>query len=170
MHPLMAPLGLLAFLAMSQGAAAAVNDDVAQLQALENKFATAFANKDVAAMMSLYAPGNSLFVFDVVGPPGAYSSWDAYREAWTHFFAMFKGPVHSTISNLHIETSGDIGYGRSLQHVSGVRKDGKTYDITARVTDVFRKIDGKWLIVQEHASLPIDRDTFKPILHASAPK
>ena len=28
--------------------------------------------------------------------------------------------------------------------------------MTVRVTDVYRKIDGKWLIVQEHVSVPID--------------
>jgi hypothetical protein len=38
-----------------------------------------------------------------------------------------------------------------------------------RVTDVYRKIDGKWLIVQEHISLPIDRSTFTPMLHLSLP-
>jgi hypothetical protein len=37
------------------------------------------------------------------------------------------------------------------------------------VTDVYRKIGGKWLIVQEHVSLPIDRDTFTPMLHLSLP-
>jgi ketosteroid isomerase-like protein len=117
--------------------------------------------------MAVYAPGKS--VFDLVGPPGAELSWDAYREAWTHFFAMFSGPVHYTISELDVAASGDIGYGRSLQHVSGMRKDGKPYDITARVTDVYRKINGKWLIVQEHASLALDRKTFTPILHSSLP-
>ncbi len=145
------------------------SDDLSQLRALETRFETAFNNKDVDAMMSVYAPGKSLFVFDVVGPPGAEPSWDAYREAWTHFFAMFNGPLHYTISDLVVAASGDIGYGRSLQHVSGVRKDGKPYDITARVTNVYRKIDGKWLIVQEHASLALDRKTFTPILHSSIP-
>ena len=38
-----------------------------------------------------------------------------------------------------------------------------------RVTDVYRKVGGKWLIVQEHLSLPLDRDTFTPMLHLSLP-
>ncbi len=161
----LAPLCLLAFMAVSMRASAMPNDDLAQLRALETTVEAAFANKDIAAVMAAYAPGNSLFVFDVVGPPGVYSSWDGYRDAWMHFFAMFPGALHYTISDLDIVASGDVAYSRGLHHVSGMRANGKSYDITARVTDVYRKIDGKWLIVQEHASLPLDRRTFTPILH-----
>jgi len=31
--------------------------------------------------------------------------------------------------------------------------------LTVRVTDVYRKIDGKWLIVHEHVSVPVDIKT-----------
>ena len=30
------------------------------------------------------------------------------------------------------------------------------------MTDVYRKTDGKWLIVQEHVSVPVEIDTGKP--------
>jgi ketosteroid isomerase-like protein len=36
-------------------------------------------------------------------------------------------------------------------------------DMVARVTDVYRKTDGKWLIVQEHVSVPIDFSSGKPM-------
>jgi len=32
------------------------------------------------------------------------------------------------------------------------------------VSDVYRKIHGKWLIVQEHVSVPVDLNTGKPDL------
>ena len=150
---------------MPARAQATADDDVSQLRALETAVATAFGNKDADAAMAAYAPGDSLFVFDVVGPPGIYFNRDAYREALKRFFASFSGPLRFTISDLHVETSGNVAYGRSIQHVSGVRaKDGHALDYTVRVTNVYRKIDGKWLIVQEHVSLPIARTTFTPIL------
>jgi ketosteroid isomerase-like protein len=34
-------------------------------------------------------------------------------------------------------------------------------DMTVRVTDVYRKQDGRWRIVQEHVSAPIDLATGK---------
>ena len=71
------------------------------------------------------------------------------------------------MSDLELEVSEDVGYSRSLQRVSGVHaKGGKPFDYTVRVTDVYRKIGGKWLIMQERLSLSIDRNTFAPMLHA----
>ena len=146
------------------------SDDLSQLRMLETTLAAAFNDKDADAAMVVYAPGKSLSVFDVVGPPGAYFTWDAYREALKRFFATVRGPLRFTVSDLHVEASGDVGYGRSLQHVTGVRaKDGKPFEYTVRVSNVYRKLDGKWLIVHEHVSLPLDRDAFTPILLASLP-
>jgi hypothetical protein len=33
--------------------------------------------------------------------------------------------------------------------------------LSVRVTDVLRKVNGKWLIVQEHVSVPVDLATAK---------
>ncbi|MBV8333204.1 MAG: nuclear transport factor 2 family protein [Candidatus Eremiobacteraeota bacterium] len=135
--------------------------DLTQLRALEDAFAKGMNAKDVDAVMAVYAHGGSLFVFDVVGPPSAHVGWDAYREAFTNMFAAIEGPLRFTMSDFEADVSGDVAYGRSLQRVSGIHaKSGKTFDYTVRVTDVYRKIGGSWLIVQEHLSLPIDRTTF----------
>jgi len=144
--------------------------DLSQLRALETAVEKAFNNKDLDALMGAYASGDSLFIFDVVGPPAVYFRWDAYRDAFAHFFASFSGSLRFILSDLDVTASGDVGYGRSLQHVTGVRaKDGRQLDYTVRVTNVYRKIDGKWLIVQEHVSLPLDRNTFTPLLDYSFP-
>jgi ketosteroid isomerase-like protein len=165
---LLASLGLLALLGMPPRASADPNDDLSQLRMLESRFATAMNNKDLDAVMAVYAPEKSLFVFDVVGPPSVHFGWEQYREAFKQMFLAISGPIRLTMSDLDIEIGGDIGYSRSLQRVSGVRaKDRKPFDYTVRVTDVYRKIGGKWLIVQEHLSLPIDRSTFTPMLHLS---
>jgi ketosteroid isomerase-like protein len=170
MQKFIASMGLLALFATPTGAPASQNDDVSQLRALERTFATAMTNKDLDAVMAVYAPGESLFVFDVVGPPSAHSGSDQYRDALRRMFAAIDGPLRLTMSDLQIDVSGDVGYSRSLQRVSGKHvKGGKPFDYTVRVTDVYRKIDGKWLIVQEHLSLPIERNTFTPILQSSVP-
>jgi len=76
--------------------------------------------------------------------------------------------MRGALGNLDIQVSGDVGFGRSLQHIAGsVGKDGKLVAYTVRVTNVYRKIGDKWLIVQEHASLPLDRNTFTPLLDSS---
>jgi len=147
---------------------ASPRDDLSQLHRLEAAVSDAFNSKDVDALMAVYASGKALFVFDVMGPPGSYLSWDAYREALQHFFESISGPLHYTMSDLEIEASGDVAYSRSLQHLSGVHtKNGIPFDYTVRVTDVYRKFDSEWLIVQEHVSLPLARGSFSPLLHSS---
>ncbi len=37
--------------------------------------------------------------------------------------------------------------------------NGKALELTVGVTDVYRKINGKWLIVHEHVSVPVDPNT-----------
>ena len=127
------------------------------------RFVDAFKAKDVARIMSVYVPSETLVVFDVV-PPRQYVGWNAYKKDWEDFPALFDGPINVELTDLHVTTVGSLGYGHSIQRVSGAMRDGKTLDLTVRVTDVYRKIGGKWLIVHEHVSVPVDLTTGKPDL------
>ena len=61
-----------------------------------------------------------------------------------------------------------LSYSHSIQRVSGTETKGWPIDLTVRLTDVYRKINGNWLIVHEHVSVPVDLNTNKPDL-ASKP-
>ena len=142
-------------------ALAATSGDEAKIRALEAHFAAAFNARDVDAIMKVYIPDESLFVFDVV-PPRQYVGAKAYRKDWQDFLATFKGPVKFELSDVAVSTDGTIGYGHSIQHTMGTDTKGKPVDFTVRVSDVYRKINGQWLIVQEHVSVPVNFDTGKP--------
>ena len=141
--------------------------DEAAIRALESQFAAAFKAKDIDAIMKVYVPDESLLVFDVV-PPRQYAGAKAYRKDWQDLFGMFPGPLKVEISDLHVVTDRTLGYGHSIQHLSGADARGQTIDLTVRVTDAYRKIKGRWLIVHEHVSVPVDLATGKPDL-ASKP-
>jgi uncharacterized protein (TIGR02246 family) len=147
--------------------AQAGSSDEDAIRALESRFAAAFNAKDVDAIMKEYVPDESLVVFDVV-PPRQYVGADAYRKDWQDFFATIKGLPKFDISDLHVAADSLLGYSHSIQHVTGTDTKGQPIDLTVRVTDVYRKIDGNWLIVHEHVSVPVDLDTGKPDL-ASKP-
>ena len=142
--------------------AQAQTNDEQQIRALEDQFTAAFNAKDLDAIMKVYVPGNDLFVFDV-GVPRQHVGWDDYKKDWQDFLGMMNGPIKFDISDLSVTTDGTIGYGHSIQHVSWAGADGTPMDMTVRLTDVYRKIDGKWLIVQEHVSVPIDFSAGKPV-------
>jgi uncharacterized protein (TIGR02246 family) len=139
----------------------AAEPDKAAIQSLENTYNEGFNSKDVDKVMSVYAPGKQLFVFDVV-PPREYSSWEAYKKDWEGLFAAYPGSVKNTISEQTIHVVGSLAYGHNIQTGEFADKGGKKVRIVARTTDVYRKIHGKWLIVEEHNSVPVDLDTMKP--------
>lgn len=137
--------------------------DKAAIQALERTYNEGFNAKDVDKIMSCYAPGKQLFVFDVV-PPREYKGWDAYKKDWQDLFAAFPGPVTNELSDQTITVIGNVAYGHNIQTGEFTRKDGSKIKVVARTTDIYRKKDGKWLIVEEHNSVPVDLDTLKPDL------
>jgi uncharacterized protein (TIGR02246 family) len=136
--------------------------DEQAIRALEDEFAAAANAKDLDAIMKVYVPGNDLFVFDV-GVPRQHVGWEDYKKDWHDFLAMLPGPIKFTVSDLSVMSDGKIAYGHNIQHLSGKMADGTAMDMAVRVTDVYRKIDGKWLIVQEHVSVPIDFSMGKPV-------
>jgi ketosteroid isomerase-like protein len=148
-------------------AVAQPTEDEAKIRALENQFAAAVTTKDLDAIMKVYVPDETLLVFDVV-PPRQYVGAKAYRKDWEDFLALFKGLPKFEITDLQITAVDPLGYSHSIQHVSGTDTKGQPIDLTVRLTDVYRKINGNWLIVHEHVSVPVDLNTNKPDL-ASKP-
>jgi ketosteroid isomerase-like protein len=141
--------------------AEAKSDDQAEIRAMEDRLIKAFVAKDLDGAMAGYLPDETLFVFDAI-PPRQYVGMKAWREDNRTFLDLFKGPIHGGMTDLSIVAQGDIGFGHNIQHVSGTGKDGKPIDLTFRVSDGYRKINGKWLIVQEHISFPVDIASGKP--------
>jgi ketosteroid isomerase-like protein len=130
-------------------------DSRAQIEALETRYNDAFNARNVDGIMSCYAPGRELFVFDAV-PPREYPSGDDYKRDWETLFSMYPGPVSNQISEQSITVVGTVAYGHNIQSTTFTNKDGSQAHLVVRVTDVYRKIGTKWLIVQEHVSFPVN--------------
>jgi uncharacterized protein (TIGR02246 family) len=153
-------------LCLAAGAASAAGklDDVGQIEALEQGFGAAFTAKDVDKLMSLYAKDN-LFVFDLT-PPRERTSWNDYRKDWQDFFAGNPGPAGFNLSELSVTAVGTVAFSHGIQDTFVTPGSGSKAEVIARVTRVYRKTAGKWLIVQEHVSVPVDLTTMKPDLQS----
>jgi ketosteroid isomerase-like protein len=127
--------------------------DTAEIQALEQRLIEGIKAKDVKQIISCYS--DDLFAYDVV-PPRQYVGAAAFQKPWQGFLGMFKGPINVEVNDLMINSDGEIAYSCSVQHITGTTNDAKPFDSTFRITDVYRKRHGKWVIVQEHISLPPD--------------
>jgi len=142
--------------------AQAQSKDEQEIRALEDRFVAAFNAKDLDAMMKLYVHSNDLVVFDL-GTPRQHVGWEDYRKDWQDTFAGIKGPANFRITDLSIEADGKLAYSHSIQHGTFAGPDGNPMEMAVRVTDVYRKVNGEWLIVHEHVSVPIDFSGPKPM-------
>ena len=60
---------------------------------------------------------------------------------------------------MYIKVCGDNGYAHYIMPFHAQLKDGRTIDFEGRGTDLFERSAGKWLVVHEHLSLPVDMNT-----------
>ncbi len=130
-------------------------DDKADIAALEKRVAAGIEAKDADAVMANYIPGDSLVVFDLI-PPRQYTGSDAYKKDWAGVFAGCADSPKFEISDLDITADSKLAFSHSIQQFSCTDAKGNKMQMTMRATDAYRKVKGKWVIVHEHLSAPID--------------
>jgi len=139
------------------------NKNEAEIRALYDQWAKVFEARDIDGIMALYAPGDDTIAYDVV-PPLQYKGRDAYRKDYLQFLDQYDGPVHVEYRDMRILCGSDVGFIHALERFTGKMKNGQQTDFWLRATSGVRKINGKWLIVHDHVSVPVDFDTGKAVL------
>jgi ketosteroid isomerase-like protein len=125
----------MSVLVLSPPAKADAREDI---KALEDRFIVAVKAKDLDAIMKVYVPDQTLFVFDVV-PPRQYVGAAAYRKDWQELLDGFDGPITFELTDLDIAADDNLAYSHSIQRVAGTDKQGKKLDLTVRVTEFTRR-------------------------------
>src|SRR5215207_7193664 len=129
--------------------------DEAQIRRLVDDWAKALHAKDVDAIMTCYAP--DVLVFDLA-PPLQHAGADLHRNNFAQWFTTFRGPIGSEMRDLRIVAGGDVAFCHCLNRISGVRTSGEKTDLWVRVTVCCHKIDSRWKVAHEHASVPFHMD------------
>ena len=158
-------LSLLCVIFLAAPKAATSISDEAQIRQLMDRYSRAFAARDIDGIMTIYAPGEAVIAFDIV-PPLQVKGQKNYRKNWEAFLAAYKGPIQSEMRELTIVTGDRVAYSHNLEKYSGTLQSGDKSEFWMRVTDGYRKINGKWLITHEHISVPADFETGKAVLDA----
>ena len=124
-------------------------------------WAAALSAKAIDEVMSLYAP--DIASFDIV-PPLRYAGTENKRRAWEKAFATYAGPIVYEMRDVNVTVDADLAFVQSLNHISGTLASGVQNDMWLRWTACFRRIDGVWLVVHDHASVPADLEHGRAIL------
>lgn len=150
----------------SSAEAAKISRSDTEVRRLLATWQKAFNAKNVDAVMSAYAPGGALLAYDII-PPLEVTGRDSYRKNYEQFFAQYEGPLSIEFRDLNVVAGTDIAFCYALEKVSGTLKGGQKSDLWIRATSGLRRIDGKWKIVHDHISVPVDFETGKARLDAT---
>lgn len=120
-------------------------------QQLEAAMMKAFEANDPDALTALFAPDGVLY------PPGAMEQRGraAIRQGFVDMMSQYHVTGFTT-SDSHYETAGDLstGWGKFLI-LAEPKGGGAPVRWEGRYTSVARRIGGKWLLVSDHASMPL---------------
>jgi uncharacterized protein (TIGR02246 family) len=117
---------------------------------LQDDLLAAIRAGDADAVAALYAPdavSYSIGVMEANGPDGVRDDWASFFEAYV---------VNAIDLDGHAEVFGDAAISWGLWTMTYTPKEGGEAEVMeGRFTDVSRNIDGRWLYVVDHASLPL---------------
>jgi len=118
-----------------------------------DKIVEGIRTKDLEGLKELYAP--DIVSFDVE-PPLQHVGIEAKLKNWAQAFMFFRDVTYE-VRNLSLTVGDQVAFGHCFGRLIGTLKNGTaTNGMWVRVTFCFRNIDGKWLIVHDHASVPFD--------------
>ena len=125
--------------------------DVRAIRAIEEAFLVAQNGQQVAAEFSQDA-----VMFDPMPP--TFDGRAAIEEHMVDAFSHLKNPRAELLS-MHIEVDHDLAFAFSTQRMTIEESGNIPREFVMRVTDCYRKIDGKWKVVHNHTSLPVNLET-----------
>jgi ketosteroid isomerase-like protein len=121
-------------------------------KALMQKVWDGWSTLDVSNVNQFYATGPHVF-FDIA--PLKYASWEEYQKGVVNVIADFKTAKFTVNDDVELHPAGQYVWGTSTVKEDATMKSGKREMGTFRWTVVFEKQNGKWLIVHEHISVPM---------------
>jgi ketosteroid isomerase-like protein len=160
-----AATGALALSTLSLAAGGATLNrpaDVSAVTDIEKKLAKLNTMKD---LIQYYAP--DAVVFDTF-TPGIYRGTKQIYDGFEQQFALGQS-FTGEIRDMNILSDGKFACAATQEHFDFVMKNGTKGAITLRQLDAYKKIGGKWLIVQQHISFPMDPKTGMGLLDSPMP-
>ena len=119
-------------------------------QALQDAFMTAMRANDVDGLAACYTADATNFPLDSMSGIGP----ESVRASWGGFFGAFR-IIDASLSDDQLIVLGDTAIAWGLFNITAVPVEGgEPVDMQGRYTDVAKNIDGTWLYVMDHASVP----------------
>ena len=134
---------------LSDNALAQQTADVEGVKAASKAFYAALAALDNGAAMEKVWAHTPYVTY--VGPRSKtiIVGWDAQKKYWVETDPLF-AQRNVTLSDQHIHVNGNLAWEMGQETGTPKMKDGKDAKADYIVTNVYEKVDGRWLIVSHH--------------------
>lgn len=115
--------------------------------------AQAIRAKDLDGVMAIFAA--DVVSFDL-GPPLVHGGGDVFRAHWRALFDAYRDDIDYDVRQLAVALCGDVAFSHSLNRTAGTAADGRRSERWLRWTACWRRAEGRWQVVHEHVSVPVD--------------
>jgi uncharacterized protein (TIGR02246 family) len=125
--------------------------DEAVIRELVENWARAVRAKDLDGILANHS--TEMLMFDVPLPVQSRGI-EAYRKTWDLFFSWSDDPVVFDIKDIDITAGTDVAFVAALMRCAGTETNGERIELEFRLTIGLRKIEGQWMVLHEHHSIP----------------
>jgi uncharacterized protein (TIGR02246 family) len=135
--------------------------DEPDVRALIDTLVQAIRDKDIEGAMAVFAP--EVVSFDL-GPPLRHGGGEAFLRRWRALFDAYDGPIDYELRDLVIEAGDGVAFAHSLNRTAGTLRGRQRSERWLRWTACLARVEGRWRIVHEHVSVPVDLRAGKALL------
>ena len=125
--------------------------DEAAIRKLVEDWASSVRRRDLSGILRDHSP--SILMFDVP-PPLQSKGIEAYRKTWETFFSWSRDPTVFDISEMSVTAGSDVAFVAAVMRCAGTEANGVEIELDFRLTIGLRKVDGHWVVMHEHHSIP----------------
>jgi len=129
------------------------SNEAAAIREKTSEWNRALREKDAEAAGRFFT--DDLVTFDLA-PPLKQTGYD--RRAMQAWFDTWDGKIGYDVTDQVIEVGDRLAVARSLDHMTGTKKDGEHVDVWTRSTVCFRKEADGWKVMHVHSSVPFYMD------------
>jgi uncharacterized protein (TIGR02246 family) len=134
-----------------------------QIESLFETYKNAVFQKDVEAFASIFDSSVRVFDMWVLWSYDGLADWKEMAKGW--FGSLGTERVVVTFDDIQIEAAGEMALATAYVRFAAISERGEELRyLQNRLTWVARYKEGRWIIIHQHTSSPIDFETMKVIL------
>jgi len=144
-----------------------MTDQSTPFETLLAAYRAAVLSKDVDAFVALYDEDVRVFYMWGSWSLRGIAAWRVMAAEW--FGSLGDERVIVSTDALESTVAGEMAVGHAILSYTAVDAEGRTLrSLTNRITMALHHTGGRWKIIHEHTSAPVDHETLKAMLHYQA--